>query len=169
MLKRGITFAIVALAGYLAYPVAANLFPPVSVTFWRLANCGSIKYDDVRVGQYCALASSPSAHISFRLLFAIGTREAQLYALAGIRRFEGELAFARCAEDLSLQGGNVRVIIGDTSSYSSVESWINVVRRGDLPIGRGGGLPNKSLQPTPTAVMPPAAQEIMPAAGVVEH
>jgi hypothetical protein len=29
--------------------------------------------------------------------------------------------------------------------------------------------PNKSLQPTPTAVMPPAAQEIMPAVGVAEH
>jgi hypothetical protein len=28
---------------------------------------------------------------------------------------------------------------------------------------------NKSLQPTPTAVMPPAAQEIMPAVGVAEH
>jgi hypothetical protein len=30
-------------------------------------------------------------------------------------------------------------------------------------------LPNKSLQPTPTAVMPPAAQEITPAVGVAEH
>jgi hypothetical protein len=30
-------------------------------------------------------------------------------------------------------------------------------------------LPNKSLQPTPTAVTPPAAQEIVPAAGVAEH
>jgi hypothetical protein len=29
--------------------------------------------------------------------------------------------------------------------------------------------PNKSLQPTPTAVMPPAAQEITPAVGVAEH
>jgi hypothetical protein len=29
--------------------------------------------------------------------------------------------------------------------------------------------PNKSLQPTPTAVMPPAAQEIMPTMGVAEH
>jgi hypothetical protein len=29
--------------------------------------------------------------------------------------------------------------------------------------------PNKSLQPTPTAVTPPAAQEIMPAVGVAEH
>jgi hypothetical protein len=29
--------------------------------------------------------------------------------------------------------------------------------------------PNKSLQPTPTAVMPPAAQEIMPAVGVAEQ
>jgi hypothetical protein len=29
--------------------------------------------------------------------------------------------------------------------------------------------PNKSLQPTATAVMPPAAQEIMPAAAVAEH
>jgi hypothetical protein len=28
---------------------------------------------------------------------------------------------------------------------------------------------NKSLQPTPTAVMPPAAQEITPAVGVAEH
>jgi hypothetical protein len=28
---------------------------------------------------------------------------------------------------------------------------------------------NKSLQPTPTAVMPPAAQEIMPAVCVAEH
>jgi hypothetical protein len=34
---------------------------------------------------------------------------------------------------------------------------------------RGKLLPNKSLQPTPTAVMPPAAQEIMPAVGVAEH
>jgi ectoine hydroxylase-related dioxygenase (phytanoyl-CoA dioxygenase family) len=30
-------------------------------------------------------------------------------------------------------------------------------------------MPNKSLQPTPTAVMPPAAQEITPAVGVAEH
>jgi hypothetical protein len=30
-------------------------------------------------------------------------------------------------------------------------------------------LPNKSLQPTATAVMPPAAQEIMPAVAVAEH
>jgi hypothetical protein len=30
-------------------------------------------------------------------------------------------------------------------------------------------LPNKSLQPTPTAVTPPAAQEITPAVGVAEH
>jgi hypothetical protein len=30
-------------------------------------------------------------------------------------------------------------------------------------------LPNKSLQPTPTAVTPPAAQEIVPAVGVAEH
>jgi hypothetical protein len=29
--------------------------------------------------------------------------------------------------------------------------------------------PNKSLQPTPTAVTPPAAQEIVPAVGVAEH
>jgi hypothetical protein len=29
--------------------------------------------------------------------------------------------------------------------------------------------PNKSLQPTATAVMPPAAQEIMPAVAVAEH
>jgi hypothetical protein len=29
--------------------------------------------------------------------------------------------------------------------------------------------PNKSLQPTSTAVMPPAAQEIMPAVDVAEH
>jgi hypothetical protein len=29
--------------------------------------------------------------------------------------------------------------------------------------------PNKSLQPTATAVMPPAAQEIMPAVSVAEH
>jgi hypothetical protein len=29
--------------------------------------------------------------------------------------------------------------------------------------------PNKSLQPTATAVMPPAAQEIMPAEAVAEH
>ena len=28
---------------------------------------------------------------------------------------------------------------------------------------------NKSLQPTATAVMPPAAQEIMPAVAVAEH
>jgi hypothetical protein len=29
--------------------------------------------------------------------------------------------------------------------------------------------PNKSLQPTPTAVTPPAAQEIVPAVDVAEH
>jgi hypothetical protein len=29
--------------------------------------------------------------------------------------------------------------------------------------------PNKSLQPTATAVMPPAAQETMPAVAVAEH
>jgi hypothetical protein len=29
--------------------------------------------------------------------------------------------------------------------------------------------PNKSLHPTATAVMPPAAQEIMPAVAVAEH
>jgi hypothetical protein len=29
--------------------------------------------------------------------------------------------------------------------------------------------PNKSLQPTATAVMPPAAQEIMPVVAVAEH
>jgi hypothetical protein len=29
--------------------------------------------------------------------------------------------------------------------------------------------PNQSLQPTATAVMPPAAQEIMPAVAVAEH
>jgi hypothetical protein len=34
---------------------------------------------------------------------------------------------------------------------------------------RSPSRPNKSLQPTPTAVMPPAAQEIMPAVGVAEH
>jgi hypothetical protein len=40
----------------------------------------------------------------------------------------------------------------------------------DLSVG--GGLrprPNKSLQPTPTAVTPPAAQEIVPAVGVADH
>jgi hypothetical protein len=30
-------------------------------------------------------------------------------------------------------------------------------------------LPNKSLQPTATAVTPPAAQEIVPAVAVAEH
>jgi hypothetical protein len=30
-------------------------------------------------------------------------------------------------------------------------------------------LPNKSLQPTSTAVTPPAAQEIVPAVDVAEH
>jgi hypothetical protein len=32
-----------------------------------------------------------------------------------------------------------------------------------------GFWPNKSLQPTATAVMTPAAQEIMPAVAVAEH
>jgi hypothetical protein len=38
-----------------------------------------------------------------------------------------------------------------------------------IDVQRFPSRPNKSLQPTPTAVMPPAAQEIMPAVGVAEH
>jgi hypothetical protein len=38
-----------------------------------------------------------------------------------------------------------------------------------LFLGSRVGSPNKSLQPTATAVMPPAAQEIMPAVAVAEH
>jgi hypothetical protein len=37
------------------------------------------------------------------------------------------------------------------------------------PSGASLSRPNKSLQPTPTAVTPPAAQEIVPAVGVAEH
>jgi peroxiredoxin len=39
----------------------------------------------------------------------------------------------------------------------------------ELPKLLSSESPNKSLQPTPTAVMPPAAQEITPAVGVAEH
>jgi hypothetical protein len=38
-----------------------------------------------------------------------------------------------------------------------------------LEVQRFPSRPNKSLQPTPTAVMTPAAQEITPAMGVAEH
>jgi hypothetical protein len=36
-------------------------------------------------------------------------------------------------------------------------------------LNASSNLPNKSLQPTATAVTPPAAQEIVPAVAVAEH
>jgi hypothetical protein len=59
---------------------------------------------------------------------------------------QGQHEFARAA----------RRVFGSQVDFGVIE-WGHVVR------------PNKSLQPTPTAVMPPAAQEIMPAVGVAEH
>jgi hypothetical protein len=53
------------------------------------------------------------------------------------------------------------------TDYSAIVSLLTLLR-GSLSVHKDC-LPNKSLQPTPTAVMPPAAQEIMPAVGVAEH
>jgi hypothetical protein len=50
-----------------------------------------------------------------------------------------------------------------------VAEWLLVDDASFKRIQEKQGRPNKSLQPTPTAVMPPAAQEIMPAVGVAEH
>jgi hypothetical protein len=48
---------------------------------------------------------------------------------------------------------------------------MNICCQNLAPISTGATAvpPNKSLQPTATAVMPPAAQEIMPAVAVADH
>ena len=60
------------------------------------------------------------------------------------------------------------------SSVDERHSWIESMNGGSSVTSMSGHLeqpsrPNKSLQPTATAVMPPAAQEIMPAVAVAEH
>jgi hypothetical protein len=51
-----------------------------------------------------------------------------------------------------LSGTRFRIAAGPSIDFPECDVW-----------------PNKSLQPTATAVMPPAAQEITPAVGVAEH
>jgi hypothetical protein len=45
----------------------------------------------------------------------------------------------------------------------------DAVMEWNYPIRYARPRPNKSLQPTATPVMPPAAQEIMPGVAVAEH
>jgi hypothetical protein len=52
--------------------------------------------------------------------------------------------------------------------YSDFKRNVETHRR-ILAVAVKENRPNKSLQPTPTAVTPPAAQEIVPAVGVAEH
>jgi hypothetical protein len=68
------------------------------------------------------------------------------------------------------------VSVDGESCFLDSGSRTILILRGTSATSAGGFLlakilkrPNKSLQPTATAVMPPAAQEIMPAVAVAEH
>jgi hypothetical protein len=76
-------------------------------------------------------------------------------------------------------GDRVQMASGQTE-YQSWEAildrdsgllWVHVSYPdpGGFNPGTGPNLPNKSLQPTATAVTPPAAQEIVPTVAVAEH
>jgi hypothetical protein len=154
-MKRFASCLAVGLFAVLAYPVISYFFPPLSIEFWRLAWCKEVTYDADRLHQFCALERSPSAAFSFRMLFDLGTREAKLYALAGIHWHQGKRDFEAYAEELRKLGGEVRVHVGDTVTDDPVESWIQVVRDGDLPLYRGKESPNQRPDGT-SAKAPPS-------------
>ena len=97
-------------------------------------------------------------------------RETYMYLFA--RPAESNETYLVIAELLSVPAeGVLKRVESGKVCFLSQYGWTFVASSDSLLIQPSAelSLPNKSLEPTPTAVTPPAAQEIAPAVGVAHH
>jgi hypothetical protein len=93
----------------------------------------------------------------------MGSTRGQVFGLPKKQKIE-KTARSRCAEFIRKRNSETEPSLGLSVNNGGPSVQRNMARRTSKHIW-----PNKSLQPTPTGVRPPAAQDIESPGGVAEH
>lgn len=126
LLRRNLTALI---CGGLCAIVATEIFPVFSISFWRVTYASRCAIGYVGIGGSPAtesllsdrIAATPTASLSYRLMYLLGNAQGKAYAVMGMRHANW-MEFERLRDDFALREGTVTIHSGCIVTGETFES-----------------------------------------------
>jgi hypothetical protein len=144
-MKRTLNFLrrnlLVLICGGLFAMVASEVFPVLSIGFWRVTYASRYAIGHVGIGGSPAtesllsarIAAAPTASLSYRLMYSLGNAQGKAYAVMGLRHVDWT-EFEQLRDDFALRSGTVAVHSGcvvTSETFESAAIWMEGIHYGD--------------------------------------